>query len=192
MITVKGVEVRAEEVNIETEFRYLTEEGQKRLFLENKEAFLLDALHSDYSAVCRLLWEPEVLKSCSPALLNEAIIPCLSDASKELEDVKILINTLGSELDEGCIEFIVYAPFALAELEIKVLVAQNEKTSLKLLKEMFFLAALKFVSDNEPILFDAIVTNPNFEVDEEIEQTIRTFVSKRAEKIKKRIEQLRK
>ncbi len=190
MITVKGVEVRAEEVSIETEFRFLTEEGQKRLFLENKEAFLLDALHSGYSAVCRLLWEPEVLKSCSPALLNEAIILCLSDASKELEDVKVLINTLGSELDEGCITFIAYAFFV--EVELKVLAAKNEKTSLELLKKMFILAVSKFVDDNEPILFDAIVTNPNFEVDEEIEQTIRAFDSKRAEKIKKRIEQLRK
>lgn len=64
MITVKGVEVRADEVNVETEYQFLTEEGQKRVFLENKEEFLLDALNSDYPAVRRLLWEPEVLKSC--------------------------------------------------------------------------------------------------------------------------------
>lgn len=192
MITVKGVEVRPEETDVETEFEFLTEEGQKRVFLENKELFLLDALSSNYPAVSRLLWEPKVLKSCSSDLLNQAIIPCCLDASKEVDDVKMLINTLGSKLDKGCIEFIVYAPFALVEVELKVLVAQNEKTSLKLLKEMFCLAALKFVDDNEPILFDAIVTNPNFELDEEIEQMTKVFTSKKAEKIKTRIERLRK
>ena len=95
-------------------------------------------------------------------------------------------------MDKSCIEFIAYAHFV--DVEIKVLVAQNEKTSLQLLKSsgMFIVAASEFVNDNKSILFDAIVTNPNFEIDEEIEQTIRAFASKRAKKIKARIEQLRK
>lgn len=190
MITVKGVEVRAEEVSIETEFRFLTEEGQKRLFLENKEVFLLDALSSDYPAVCRLLWEPEVLKSCSADLLNQAIGFCCM--ATEVGDVMTLINAVGSELSKNNMEFIACASWT--DVELKVLVAKNGETSLQILKNgaMFIAAASKFVDGNDTRLFDAIVTNPNFEVDEEIEETIQAFASKRAAKIRARIEQLRK
>lgn len=110
----------------------------------------------------------------------------------EVEDVIKLINAVGSELSKNNMEFIACAHWT--DVELKVLVAKNEKTTLQILKNgaMFINAASKFVVNNDTRLFDAIVTNPNFEIDEEIEQIIKAFASKRAEKIRVRIEKLRK
>lgn len=134
MVTVKGVEVRADEVNVQTEFQFLTEEGQKRLFLENKELFLSDALNSNYPAVRRLLWEPEVLESCSSDILNTAIAVWCMMGSEE-GDLMTLINAVDSKLSKKNIELIACVPWMDIKLRVRML--QNEKISSKLLKVMF-------------------------------------------------------
>ena len=193
MITVKGVHVRVEELSeeIHIDFEDLTEEGQKRVFLENQEDFILDALESKFPNVRRLLWEPEVLENCSPFLLNKAIAQCCFLKNREVEDIKILINTLGSKLDKGIIEFIAVSPFV--EIELKVLVVQNEKISLKNLKEkaMFQLATLKVIEDNDFRLFDAIVKNPKFDLCWGLERVRESFSFSGFEMIASRIKELK-
>lgn len=195
MITVKGVEVRPDEVDLETEFQFLTAEGQKRLFLENKEAFLIEALTSNYSTVRRLLWEPEVLKSCSSVLLNDAIRICF--LSKTLRtDIMVLMNAVGSELSDLNRELIACASWTCYEnwMSLKVFIAQDEKTSLEILKidEMFKLASIELVQSRDARLFDAIVTNPNFRVDDDIEEAISEISPEGRKIIRERIAELKK
>ena len=73
-VKVKGVEVRSEELSLEVNFQDLTQEGQERIFLENKEKFVKDALQSKYSYIQRLLWEVDVKETCSSDTLNVAIL----------------------------------------------------------------------------------------------------------------------
>lgn len=188
MVTVDGVEVRADEVNVQTEFQFLTEEGQKRLFLENKELFLSDALNSNYPAVRRLLWEPEVLESCSSDILNTAIAVWCMMGSEE-GDLMTLINAVDSKLSKKNIELIACVPWMDIKLRVRML--QNEKISSKLLKVMFVDVAEDFVQSGRCILFDAIVKNPNFKWDEEMEQKIENFSPKGRKIIKERIEKLK-
>lgn len=185
MVTVKGVEVRAEEVNVETEFRFLTEEGQKRVFLENKELFLLDALNSNYPAVRRLLWKPEVLKSCSSDILNRAITACCMGT--EVGDLMTLINAVGSKLSKENIELIAAASWM--DMKLRVQMLQNEKISSEFLKKMFVNEAMDFIQYGRCMLFDAIVQNPNFKC---YEEQIEMFAPSSRELIKERIKRVKK
>lgn len=193
MVTVKGVEVRAEEVNVETEFCFLTEEGQKRVFLENKEKFLLEALNSDYFTVRRLLFEPEVIKTCSAAVLNEAIkIYCVAKSSETM-DIMALIDAVGSELSEANRELIALGDWLHGRWKkMRIRVATDPKTSFKILKmeTMFRFSALELIQSNDSQLFDAIVQNPNFEWDKEIEEQIEVFSPAGREIIRQRVERL--
>lgn len=58
-IKVKDVEVRPEEVDEDfiINFEELTEEGQKRLFRENNEKFIVDAIQSKYFSILQLVEE---------------------------------------------------------------------------------------------------------------------------------------
>ena len=179
-ITVKGVEVRTKEVrtNVRVEFDDLTEEGQKRIFLENKEEFIVEALKSRYGSVVELVWE--VKDECSSVALNAAIAECIKKGASE-ERILDLLNVPGFELDKKLRKILA---ISVRSLPIQIWVAKDEKTSFKLLRKMFYNATVKLVRDNDPQLFDAIVTNPNFKSDEEVmAQIIHSSA-----KIKERIE----
>lgn len=189
MITVKGVEVRSKEIDLEVSFQDLTPEGQKRIFLENKEKFLIAALNSRYSSLTDLV--KEVKNECSSFALNKAIEHLLDTRRFGFDDLILEFLSVPSlELSEKNRKKLAYSEY----WRLKLWVAKDEKTPLTVLKtrEMFFRAAQNIVYEYSSEMFDAIVTNPNFDVDEEIEQTIQGFSSKGAKKIKARIAELKK
>ena len=187
MVTVDGVEVRSEEVkDLAVKFEDLTEKGQQRVFLQCKEGFVEEAINSNFSSVRELVWQNK--QELSSEALNKAIIRTIIkglSASRVLE----LLAVPGFELDEGIRAFLSCSKV----LTIKKWVAENARTSLELLKtnQLFMTAARDLIQSNACILFDAIVKNPNFKWDEEMEQKIENFSPKGRKIIRERIEKLK-
>lgn len=191
-ITVKGVEVRADEINLEVKFQDLTEEGQKRIFLENKEDFLSDALISGYPAVRRLLWEPEIRETCSSALLNQAVIQCLENGAS-VEDIITLLNVPGFELDDNIRKNLIHQGERF--LPIKMWIAKDKKTPLKILQDdsMFWYAAKNLrlgIDDDDSKLFETIVLHPHFVWDKEMEKKMESYTIKLYKVIMTRMQEL--
>lgn len=188
-VKVKGVEVRSEELSLEVNFQDLTQEGQERIFLENKEKFVKDALQSKYSYIQRLLWEVDVKETCSSDTLNVAIEECIYQKASS-GYILALLNVPGLQVNDKVRELLAVS----TELQLKLWVAEDKNTSLELLKtdKLFMCATLDLVQSRKPVLFDAIFKNPNFKWDEEIEQKMEMFSAEGRKIIKERIESLEK
>ncbi len=182
MITVKGVEVRSQEVDLKVDFQDLTAEGQKRVFLENKENFVQDALNSEYPAVQEVIWE--VRNQCSAKVLNAAVVG-YNEKRKSENYILDLLNVPDFQPDEETRELLGTRG---AFHSVKVWVARDEKTSLNVLEKMFRGAANRYFRYNEAELLDAILTNPNFGVCE-IQQW--NFSYGQQNRIKARIKELK-
>lgn len=100
MIKVEGgVEVRSTEVELTVKFEDLTQEGQQRVFLENMEKFIKEALNSKYPYIRRLLWEVDVKERCSSEVLNAAIQECIYQNISE-KKIFALLNVSGFQVNE--------------------------------------------------------------------------------------------
>lgn len=141
------------------------------LFVIFDKLHIFDALNSQYSTVRRLLWEPEVLKDCSSKLLNQAVIQCLKGAP--VGNIMDILNVPGFELEESIREIL----SCYGNLHLKIWVAEDAKTALHILKSdrMFMTAGKELVQSGNCLLFDAIVQNPNFKWDEEVEESMKYF-----------------
>lgn len=187
-ITVKGVEVRPEEVNLELDFRDLTAEGQKRFFLERKEMFILEALKSRYSSVVEAVGEAR--NECSSYALNIAIEYVLRRGLYGGVDLVLqFLSVPGFELNEANRKKLACSEY----WKLRLWVAKDEKTPLKILKKkkMLFNAIRDFEAGSS-LLFDAIVENSNFEVDEQVKRILEPFSSETVEKVIARIKELKK
>lgn len=181
-IKVRGVEVRPEEINLEVDFQDLTAEGQRRLFLENKEKFIQDVLQSKYSAVREVIWE--VRNECSSEMLNAAVVGYNKTRESETH-ILDLLNVPGFQLDKKVRELL--GTYGVS-LSIKLWVARDENTSLELLKRMLCDAVHRFNAYNEVELLDAIVLNPKFDFGDETFRFSRQTVTR----VRERIEFLKK
>lgn len=188
-ITVKGVEVRSKEVNttVKVNFEDLTEEGQKRLFLEHSEEFVEVALGSKYPSVRKMLWNEKGFKEeCSSITLNKAINECLKTREVVLsrrkgepiptKDIIALLDVPGFELDGIVREKLAKSGL----LAIKMWIAKDKKTTTELLQSesMFWITARNLLLGHEAEyseLFEKVVLHPNFEWDEEMEEKMEDF-----------------
>lgn len=188
MITVKGVEVRPEEVakEIKVSFKDLTEEGQKRIFRENKDEFIIDALKSKYSSVQNLIFE--VKNECSSIALNKAIEEAIKRGASAKRIIDLL-NVPTLELDEELRKLLSISIWT----SLKKWVIQDKNTSFELLKsdQLFMYAAIELIQSHDSTLFDAIVKNPKFKWDEELERNIMDISPEGRKIIKARIEVLK-
>ncbi len=191
-IKVKGIAVRPEEVNKDftINFEELTEEGQKRLFLENNEKFIVDAIESKYSSVFQLV--KERMQQCSSETLNNAIQYYEKKSLREKVDEDMILEILmlpKLKLSEESRRSLASS----VKVKWKLWIAKSDETSFDILKlrQMFYWSAICFEIDGDPRLFDAIVMNPNFRVDEYIEEEISLFKPDEQKRIRSRIEELK-
>lgn len=187
-IFIKGVKVRAEEVekNQEVTFSELTKLGQERLFLEHKELFLLDALKSQYEDVINLA--KKFKNEYSSDHINKAIRMFIKSGAYEPEFILEFLEVPNFEIEESLLKMLAKSEY----WKLRVWVAQYPKTSFEILKNMFLGEARHMVKSDVSIVFDEIIKNQNFEIDEEIKQLINLFSDKyEKDKIVKRIEKLK-
>lgn len=186
-ITVEGVDVRIEEVDkdLSVEFYKLTEEGQKRVFEENKDIFFFDALKSSYMSIRN--YAIELKDECSSETLNEAIKNLIRfKVSDKITLIIELLNTERLEIDEELEKMLAHSDY----WRLRLWVAEDKNTSLAILKEMLPDAIKRFFWRNSSTDIDAIITNPNFKLDEEVKQIIEKFSLDEGAKIEARIKEL--
>ena len=189
MLKVNGVEVRIQEVKVDFEVKFseLTEDGQKRVFLENKEDFIVEALKSNYPAVQELVWQ--VKNGCSSVALNKAIEECIRRGAS-VNRILDLLEVPGLELEEELREIL----SCFVDDSIKLWVAKDPRTPFELLKsdQMFSLAVSEMVHDRGTELFDRIVANPNFKENEDIDRLIKEFSSNQEKEVRARMKEITK
>lgn len=186
-ITVEGINVRIKEVSkdFKVKFKDLTEAGQKRLFKENKDIFFFDALTSKYKSVRTLALIKK--DNCSSVSLNKAIK--LLEKEKRATNVNLIIELLNIpnlDLDDSLRKSLAHSDY----WELRLWIANDKNTPLQILKEMLWSATKIFIGYDSSTEMDAIITNPNFELDEEVEQIIKRFNPTAVSKIESRIKEL--
>jgi len=170
-ILVNGLKVRSYELNsdLEVSFKDLNEKGQHRLFKENKNVFLYDALTSKYKSIQKL--PLQFKREYSSETLNSTIMKLLPNVrGKDTDLVLELLNIPGFEVDEELrkkLAHSVYYPF-------NYWVAESEKTSSEILKDMFLCDVGLFVRNDWANLLDSIISNPNFKFDSDLSTYIKT------------------
>lgn len=190
-IIVKNVDTRIEvdieevDKDLSVKFYELTEEGQKRVFEENKDIFFFDALKSSYMSIRN--YAIELKEECSSETLNEAIKNLIRfKVSDKITLIIELLNTERLEIDEELEKMLAHSDY----WRLRLWVAEDKNTSLSILKEMFWRAAHDLIIHNSSTEIDAIITNPNFELDEEVKQIINRFGSTGITNIEARIKEL--
>lgn len=187
MVTVKGVEVRPEEVvkEIQVNFDELTEKEQKRLFSEHPEEFVEDALRSSYLCMPWLVLKER--KKLSEHALNKAIKVLLE--RRAYEDIILKFLEVPFELDE---ELKKRLALRCQNDSIQLWLAKDEKASSEILEIIFICGAQWLVRNGKMQVFDSVVMNPNFNEIEEIEIKLKErFSPTDIEKIMARIEFLK-
>lgn len=186
-ITVEGINVRIKEVSkdFKVKFESLTESGQKRLFKENKDIFFFDALTSKYVSVRRLALMQK--NDCSSVSLNKAIKLLVKKKSAFNVDLIIqLLNIPNLDLDDELRKSLAHSDY----WQLRLWIANDKNTPLQILKEMLWGATTIFVGYDSSTEMDVIITNPNFELDEEVEEIIKRFNPTEFSKIESRIKEL--
>lgn len=186
-ITVQGIKVRVSEVSkdFKVKFETLTEAGQKRLFKENKDIFFFNALTSKYKNVRALALRQK--NNCSSVALNNAIK--LLEKEKKASSVNLIIELLNVphlSLDDKLRKTLAYSNY----YKLRLWVANDKNTSLQILKDMLWGAITLFIGHNWSIEMDSIITNPNFELDNEVKKIIKRFNPTEVSKIESRIKEL--
>lgn len=161
-VTVNGLEVRSNEIkpNISLEFSDLTQQGQIRLFAENKDVFLYDALISEYPDVHMLAINSK--KEYSAVAVNNMISNIFKSGMTTVEANWILelINVPDFKLEEP-----LRKKFSKSRYwPLRVWVAKDKYTSTQLLERMFLIEARHFVREGSTIVLNAIIQSNNFKV----------------------------
>lgn len=159
-IKINGVEVRNELLGEEVEMKFenLTPEVQEKVFLDNKEAYLVDALISKHQTVNSLAIQN--MKELSNPVLNQAV-KVLIEGPFDYKKVDILLAILSIEnlkLSYDLREKLAFCPY----WSIKKWVAQNKETPGYILRQMF----IKEKNDME--LLNLIIKNTRFKLDKEL------------------------
>ena len=172
-ITVKGVNVRTEELKtkFKVSFADLTAEGQRRVFLEQKDEFLYEALTSRYGSVKKVAKKNK--GKCSSKTINKVLKHLLSESDRRLKLDLILdiLSTPNFEIEQEVVKKLSNSNYS----KLRLGVAKDSNTPLQILKDMFSDEAFAIVGYGYSEVFDAIITNPRFELDEEINQKIQAF-----------------
>lgn len=160
-IFLRGKEVRKNELDrkIEVSFDDLNENGQKRMFEENKELFLTDAIISRYKNI-REMAENYAYEECSNEILNQTIWQLYNMQGRYITIILKLLNIHRLKLLNYLQnEFANSDNYILKEwLITKYSGTSNDTLNAILAKELD-----KFCN-NEKNLVDEIIMNRNFEL----------------------------
>ena len=161
-ITVNGLEVRSDEIkpDISLKFSNLTQQGQIRLFSENKDTFLYEALISEYPEVHMLAINSK--KEYSATSVNNLISNILKSGMTTIEAGCILelINVPNFKLEEALRKKLSNSEY----WPVKAWVAKDKYTSMQLLERMFLIEATNFIKNGSTIVLNAVIQNKNFNI----------------------------
>ena len=159
---VNGKEVHISELkqDVSLKFDDLTQQGQTRLLLENKDTFLYDALISEYEEVHLLAMS--LKEEYSQDAVNKMIRDILKIGLTTIEASWILelIDVPDFKLDDDNRN-----KFSTSEyLPLKNWVASDKYTPSNILEGMFYIECVELIESKFFIVFDTIVKNPNFKL----------------------------
>lgn len=160
-IVLKGKEVRENELDreIEVSFNDLNEKGQQRMFEENKDSFVADAIISRYKNI-REKAENYACKECSNEILNQTIWKLYSAQGR-------YINTILKLLNIPRLKLLNYLQYEFANSKNYILkewlVTKCPEISNDILNTALRNELDKFMN-NESSLVDKIIMNPKFEL----------------------------
>ncbi len=174
-IKVKGIPIRNEELSYDMEipFSNLTGEGQARMFLDNKDVFICEALSSKYNTVKQLARNN--ISDCSSVTLNETL--------KFLLIGRIVVNC-------DLILEILSIPHLVLEDSVRVYlstsdywplrqwVAKDSNTPSDLLYKMLIPAVNSVFWHCDFIILDALISNTNFKMSESLKVVIDSIYEK--------------
>lgn len=164
-IVLKGKEVREDELNkeIEVSFHDLNEKGQQRMFEEDKDLFVVDAIISNYKNI-REKAENYAYEECSNEILN-LIIWKLFDAQGEYTNRYISIILKLLNIPRLRLLNTIQIKFATSHNDIlkEWLVTKYPEVSNYTLNRILSKELKKFYN-NEENLVDKIIMNPKFEL----------------------------
>lgn len=190
IITVKGYQVRKDELKpeIEVDFKSLSINGQTRIFMENKNLFLKEALESEYDQIREL--PIKFIKEYSVKTVNEVMKELAYKdiytwlASEKYEFMIAILNDESLKIEEKTIERLACSDF----WGIKKAVAVRKDTGAKALKSIFFRAVKEYLDHGESELLDIVIVHPNFFVDTSLERAIiKSYSSDNVKKITEKI-----
>lgn len=189
-ITVNGIEVRSSEIkpDISVKFSDLTKEAQIRLFSENKDTFLYEALTSDYSEVHNMAINSKI--EYSAEAVNDTISSILkTDMTEEkAEWIRELIDAQDFKLNEEIRKKFSNCPY----WQLRVWVAKDKYTSEQLLNRMFLIECVNFIKKDCCLVLHAVIQNKNFKMTEQLRQRMRLiFNSDECHKIMIKISQVK-
>ena len=97
-----------------------------------------------------------------------------------------LLNTPNLDLDDALRKSLAHSYY----WRLRLWIENDKNTPLQILKEMLWDATIRFIYYHSSTEMDAIITNPNFQLDEEVEQIIKRFNPTAVSKIEARIKEL--
>lgn len=188
-ITVKGQKVRTNELGYDNEisFSRLNIKGQKRLFLENKNLFLYEALSSSHEAIVNLA--KEHMAECSSETLND-VLRELTTNSTGWYDSKLVLEILN--IPHLQLDLNIRKNFSRTEYwAIRYWTADDKSTPKEILSDLFITEAWEFIVDNITNGIEKILQNPNFVMDEELHKKLQSrFSDKQYSKIMEKVREL--
>lgn len=191
-ITVKGIKVRAEELNkhYTVAFNEINEAGQKRIFLEYKDMFFFDSITSRYESVRQLALSKK--NECTSETIKNAIKTLIPSCSiVGVYDMDMVLELLGCrnfQLDESLREKLSRTQY----WPVRAWVAKDAGTSTKMLNDMLVNEALSFSFYGTTMVLEPIILNPNFELLDKTKEILEKMSSSTYSKIINKIEELTK
>lgn len=189
MVTVNGIEVRNNEIEADicVSFSDLTQEAQLRLFCENKDTFLYEALTSEHADVH--IMAINSVKECSAQAVNDTIAHILENPITiwETEWILKLINVPNFQLEESLRKKLI----KLNYWPLKIWVAKDKFTSEQLLSRMFLIECVNFIKDNSSLVLHAVIQNKKFKITDPLRQKMKLiFTEEECRKIMMKVRQL--
>lgn len=172
-IKVKGVPIRNEELSYDMEipFSSLTFEGQKRMFLDNKNLFIFEAFTSKYDIVRQLARAN--ISECSSISLNKALKNLLSEAG----NCNLILEILN--IPNFILENDVRITLSTSDYwPLRQWVANDINTPLSLLYDMLIPAVQSVFWHQDFTILNALVGNANFEMSEPLKYIINSIYEK--------------
>lgn len=160
----KKVRTKEIEKEIVIEFNDLNETGQQRIFLENKDSFLAQAITSKYKVI-REKAEEYINNNCTCEVLNELIIELLEAqgyTDAYTDQIEKVLNSPKLELAD-------YVCMKIADSSSYILKAwlanEYNKTSNDVLNRILHYELEDFRNNGESSrLFDDVIMHPNFKL----------------------------
>lgn len=172
-VKINGVEVRIENLGEEVEMKFenLSEEAQKKVFLDNKDAFFINAIKSSYKSVGDLAIRN--IKECSKNTVDETVKELDEGEDlnlKHMDRILEILNSSDEQISVSTLERLAFSKY----WSIRNWIAWRGKVSLPTLIKMFIEALNQPLNSEDKIKYlNHIIKNPNFKITESLAKKLR-------------------